>query len=90
VWHSRPRLWNFAAQRALEELKRNAPKTTPEALNHIGTAPKPLPFTAIPCAKLRSTARMELSLKPSHAKVKDYYSALNQFGQLNISHEIAA
>jgi predicted helicase len=32
---------------------------------------------------------MELSLKPSHAKVKDYYSALNQFGQLNISHETA-
>src|SRR5438270_832042 len=32
---------------------------------------------------------MELSLKPSHAKVKDYYNALNQFGQLNISHETA-
>ncbi|HMC30687.1 MAG TPA: N-6 DNA methylase, partial [Candidatus Angelobacter sp.] len=32
---------------------------------------------------------MELSLKPSHAKVKDYYNALNQFGQLNISHESA-
>ncbi|HEY1527657.1 MAG TPA: type ISP restriction/modification enzyme [Candidatus Angelobacter sp.] len=32
---------------------------------------------------------MELSLKPSHAKVKDYYKALNQFGQLNISHETA-
>jgi hypothetical protein len=28
---------------------------------------------------------MELSLKPSSAKVKDYYDALNQFGQLNIS-----
>jgi hypothetical protein len=32
---------------------------------------------------------MELFLKPSHAKVKDYYNALNQFGQLNISHETA-
>lgn len=32
---------------------------------------------------------MELSLKPSSAKVKDYYNALNQFGQLNISHETA-
>jgi type I restriction-modification system DNA methylase subunit len=32
---------------------------------------------------------MELSLKPTSAKVKDYYSALNQFGQLNISHETA-
>jgi len=25
---------------------------------------------------------MELSLKPTSAKVKDYYNALNQFGQL--------
>ncbi len=41
------------------------------------------------CAKLRSFARMELSLKPTSAKVKDYYNALNQFGQLNISHETA-
>lgn len=32
---------------------------------------------------------MELSLKASHAKVKDYYNALNQFGQINISHETA-
>jgi predicted helicase len=32
---------------------------------------------------------MELSLKPTSAKVKDYYNALNQFGQLNISHEMA-
>jgi hypothetical protein len=64
-------------------------KHHPEALNHVGTAPKPLPFTAIPCAKLRSNARMELSLKPTSAKVKDYYNALNQFGQLNISHETA-
>src|SRR5205809_7657168 len=32
---------------------------------------------------------MELNLKASTAKVKDYYSALNQFGQLNISHETA-
>jgi predicted helicase len=32
---------------------------------------------------------MQLSLKPSHAKIKDYYDALNQFGQLNISHETA-
>jgi hypothetical protein len=32
---------------------------------------------------------MELSLKPTSAKVKDYYNALNQFGQLNISHETA-
>ncbi|HEY4837468.1 MAG TPA: type ISP restriction/modification enzyme [Candidatus Acidoferrales bacterium] len=32
---------------------------------------------------------MQLNIKPSHAKVKDYYSALNQFGQLNISHETA-
>jgi hypothetical protein len=28
VWHSRPRLWNFA----LEELKRNAPKKRPKSL----------------------------------------------------------
>jgi hypothetical protein len=42
-----------------------------------------------PCAKLRSTARMELSLKPTSAKVTEYYNALNQFGQLNISHETA-
>jgi hypothetical protein len=32
---------------------------------------------------------MELSLKPTSARVKDYYNALNQFGQLNISHEMA-
>jgi hypothetical protein len=32
VWHSRPRLWNFVAQRALEELKRNAPKKRPKSL----------------------------------------------------------
>jgi hypothetical protein len=32
---------------------------------------------------------MELNLKASSAKVTDYYSALNQFGQLNISHETA-
>ena len=32
---------------------------------------------------------MELSLKSSSARVKDYYNALNQFGQLNISHETA-
>src|ERR1051325_8705037 len=32
---------------------------------------------------------MELNLKPSHAKVRDYYNALNQYGQLNISHETA-
>ena len=32
---------------------------------------------------------MELSLKATSAKVKDYYNALNQFGQLNISHETA-
>jgi hypothetical protein len=32
---------------------------------------------------------MELILKPTSAKVKDYYNALNQFGQLNISHETA-
>jgi hypothetical protein len=32
---------------------------------------------------------MELSLKPTSAKVKDYYNALNQFGQLNIIHETA-
>jgi predicted helicase len=32
---------------------------------------------------------MELNLKPSHAKVREYYSALHQFGQLNISHETA-
>jgi hypothetical protein len=30
-----------------------------------------------------------LSLKPTSAKVKDYYNALNQFGKLNISHEMA-
>jgi hypothetical protein len=32
---------------------------------------------------------MQLNLKPTSAKVKDYYNALNQFGQLNISHETA-
>jgi len=32
---------------------------------------------------------MELNLKPSSAKVRDYYNALNQYGQLNISHETA-
>jgi predicted helicase len=32
---------------------------------------------------------MQLNLKPTHAKVKDYYNALNLFGQLNISHETA-
>jgi len=30
---------------------------------------------------------MELSLKPSRTKVREYYNALNRFGQLNISHE---
>ena len=28
---------------------------------------------------------MQLNLKPTSAKVRDYYNALNQFGQLNIS-----
>jgi hypothetical protein len=32
---------------------------------------------------------MELSVKPTSAKVKDYYNTLNQFGQHDISHEIA-
>src|SRR6185437_6779545 len=32
---------------------------------------------------------MQLNLKPSSAKVRDYFSALNQLGQLNISHEMA-
>lgn len=32
---------------------------------------------------------MQLNLKPSQAKVREYFSALNQFGQLNISHETA-
>ena len=32
---------------------------------------------------------MQLNLKPTSARVKDYYSALNQYGQLNISHEMA-
>ena len=32
---------------------------------------------------------MQLNLKPSYAKVREYFSALNQFGQLNISHETA-
>jgi predicted helicase len=32
---------------------------------------------------------MQLHLKASHAKVKEYFGALNQFGQLNISHETA-
>ncbi len=32
---------------------------------------------------------MQLNLKPTSAKVRDYYAALNQFGQLNISHEMA-
>jgi hypothetical protein len=31
----------------------------------------------------------QLNLKPSHAKVRDYYDALKQYGQLNISHETA-
>src|SRR4051812_35487590 len=30
-----------------------------------------------------------LDLKPSHAAVKKYYDALNQYGQLSISHEQA-
>jgi predicted helicase len=33
--------------------------------------------------------QMGLNLKRSHAKVRDYFDALNQFGQLNISHETA-
>lgn len=32
---------------------------------------------------------MQLNLKPTSARVRDYYSALNQLGQLNISHEMA-
>src|SRR5713226_1942895 len=32
---------------------------------------------------------MQLSLKPSHAKVRQYYDSLHQYGQLNISHETA-
>lgn len=32
---------------------------------------------------------MQLNLKPSYAKVREYYNALNQYGQLNISHETA-
>lgn len=32
---------------------------------------------------------MQLNLKPTSAKVRDYYNALNQYGQLNISHEMA-
>lgn len=42
-----------------------------------------------PCATLRTSARMQLNLKPTSARVKDYYNALNQYGQLNISHETA-
>jgi len=30
-----------------------------------------------------------LNLKPSHKLVKSYYEALEQFGQLNIDHEMA-
>ncbi len=32
---------------------------------------------------------MQLNLKPSHAAVKAYYAALNQFGQLHFDHEMA-
>ncbi len=32
---------------------------------------------------------MQLNLKPTSARVRDYYNALNQYGQLNISHEMA-
>lgn len=32
---------------------------------------------------------MQLNLKPASAKVRDYYNVLNQYGQLNISHEMA-
>ena len=32
---------------------------------------------------------MPVALKPSHTAVKDYYSALHQFGQLYIDHESA-
>src|SRR5579872_3210811 len=32
---------------------------------------------------------MPLNLKPTSARLKDYYNALHQFGQLNISHESA-
>ena len=31
----------------------------------------------------------QLNLKPTHAAVKNYYTALNQFGQLYIDHEMA-
>ena len=31
----------------------------------------------------------QLNLKPTHAAVKNYYSALHQLGQLHISHEMA-
>ena len=31
----------------------------------------------------------QLDLKPTHAAVKNYYAALNQFGQLYIDHEMA-
>jgi hypothetical protein len=33
--------------------------------------------------------QQQLNLKSTSAKVKDYYAALHQFGQLNISHETA-
>jgi hypothetical protein len=40
-------------------------------------------------AKLHLMHRMQLDLKPSQAKVREYFSALHQFGQLSISHETA-
>ena len=32
---------------------------------------------------------MQLNLKPTSARVRNYYNTLNQYGQLNISHETA-
>jgi hypothetical protein len=39
--------------------------------------------------RLRLNRTHETIPQPTSAKVKDYYNALNQFGQLNISHETA-
>jgi hypothetical protein len=65
--------------------QRSGARPKPLTTSELST-PMSLPF--IPCVRLRSSARMELSLKPSSAKVKDYYDALNQFAQFNI-HRLA-
>jgi hypothetical protein len=53
-------------------LKRSAQKRRNALKSHLTTSnlPQPAPILTSSCAKLRSTARMELSLKPSHARLR--------------------